>query len=146
MGPPGEQTLGFRTRSGAERAATAAVVGVLTLGSFIYAPGSSSVSLRYEIITPESARSAETWEVYAIEAASKRFDDAHATAVSDRTGGRIPKGDVLEQFRAYITPSLIYAALEDKDHPAERVLANLLDEFLYDSFGYAMADQAFLTD
>src|SRR2546426_1208971 len=146
QGPPGEHTLSFKTRSGAERAATAAAVGILTLGSFVYAPGSSGFSLRYQILPPESAKSVEAWEAYALQAAGKRFEDAHASAISDRQGGRIPKETVLERFRPYLTPSLIFAALQAKQRPPEQVFPTLLDEFLFDWLGYRGADQAFLAE
>ncbi len=146
QGPPGEHTLSFKTRSGAERAATAAAVGILTLGSFVYAPGSSGFSLRYQILPAESAHSLEAWEAYALQAAGKRFDDAHASAISDRQGGRIPKAVVLERFRPYLTPALIFAALQNKQHPPEQVFPRLLDEFLFDWLGHRGADQAFLAD
>lgn len=143
---PGGHTLTLNSRSGGERAATAAVVGVLTLGNFIYAPGSSGVSLQYQILPPESAQSVEAWQGYAMQAAAKRFEDAHATTVSDPAGGRVPKDVVLQRYRSYLTPSLIYAVLQNQERPPEQVFPGLLDEFLFDWFGHEGAEKALVSD
>ena len=141
---PGEHSVGFKTRSGAERAATAVAVGVLTLGSFIYAPGSSGFSLRYTVLTPETAQSVTQWEGYAVQSAERRFKDAGANAINDGKGGRIPQATILQQFRAYLTPSLLLAALRSKERAPEVVIASLLDEFLFDAFGIKAAQNAFV--
>lgn len=146
VGAPGGHLLEFNTRSGAERAATAAAVGVLTLGTFVYAPGSKGVSLTYQILPADSARSTEAWESFALQSAAHRFDAAQATAISAPNDGRIPKDVILQRFRAYLTPTLLYAALQDPQHPPDQVVPTLLDEFLFDWFGHKSADQAFLKD
>ncbi|HWM49861.1 MAG TPA: hypothetical protein VNO76_00755 [Thermoplasmata archaeon] len=135
--------MSFKTRSGAERAATAVAVGVLTLGSFVYAPGSSGFSLEYEILTPEATRIVESWEAFAIEAANKRFEAAHAEGISDPRGGLIPKDSVLQRFRAYLTPALVVAVLEDKRKSPEHDFVRLFDEFLFDWHGFRGAETAF---
>jgi hypothetical protein len=144
VGAPGGHVLEFNSRSGAERAATAAVVGVLTLGNFVYAPGSKGVSLQYQVLPADTARILEAWESYALQSAASRFDAAQATAVSDRNGGRIPKDVVLQKFRAYLTPTLLYAAMQDPQRPADQAVPTLLDELLFDWLGHASADEAFL--
>lgn len=141
---PGEHSVGFKTKSGAERAATAVAVGVLTLGSFIYAPGSSGFSLRYTVLTPEIAQSVTQWEGYAMQAAERRFKDAGADTIDDGKGGRISQATVLQQFRAYLTPSLLLAALRSKERAPEVVIASLLDEFLFDAFGIKASQKAFI--
>src|SRR5438128_1230503 len=140
----GEHSVSFKTRSGAERAATAVAVGVLTLGSFIYAPGSSGFSLRYTVLTPETAQNVTQWEGYAMQSADRRFKEAGANAIDDGKGGRISQATVLQQFRAYLTPSLLLAALRSKRAAPEVVIASLLDEFLFDAFGIKGSQNAFV--
>ena len=140
----GEHSVSFKTRSGAERAATAVAVGVLTLGSFIYAPGSSGFSLRYTVLTPETAQNVTQWEGYAMQAADRRFKEAGANAIDDGKGGRISQATVLQQFRAYLTPSLLLAALRSKRAAPEVVITSLLDEFLFDAFGIKGSQNAFV--
>ncbi len=138
--------ISFRTRSGAERAATAAVVGALTLGSFIYAPGSSGFDLQYEILTPEATRIVESWETFAKEVADKRFAAAHARGISDQRDGVIAKDSVLERFRAYLTPALAVGVLEDESQSPREVFTFLFDEFLFDWLGFRGAETAFRGD
>src|SRR5947209_15386678 len=142
--PSGFHKITFRTRSGAERAATAVAVGVLTLGSFVYAPGSSGFSLRYTVLTPETAQNVTQWEGYAMQAADRRFKEAGANAIDDGKGGRISQDTVLQQFRAYLTPSLLLAALRSKQASPEVVIASLFDEFLFDAFGIKGSQNAFV--
>src|SRR2546425_487386 len=141
--PSGFHKIAFRTRSGAERAATAAAVGVLTLGSFIYAPGSSGFDLQYEILTPEATRIVESWEAFAMEAADKRFEAAHAKGISDRRGREIAKESALQRFRAYLTPALVVGVLEDKRQTPRQSFVRLFDEFLFDWLGFRGAETAF---
>ncbi len=143
---PGEYVVGLKTRSGAERAATAVAVGVLTLGSVVYAPGSSGFSVRYRVLPPQVAKSVTDWQAYAVAAASQRFDRAHAVAISDGRGARIPRDAILQRFRPYLTPSVIVAALEDKQRPPASAVVTLFDRFVFDSFGMDGADKAFLAE
>jgi len=145
-GAPGFHKVSFKTRSGAERAATAVAVGVLTLGSFVYAPGYSGFNLQFEILAPETSRIVESWENFAVQAASKRFEAAHATGISDRRGGRIPKESVLQRFRSYLTPALVTGVLKDNRRPPDQVFPRLLDEFLFDWLGQKGAEAAFLQE
>src|SRR6266480_1922379 len=126
--------------------ATAVAVGVLTLGSFVYAPGYSGFNLQFEILAPETSRIVESWENFAVQAASKRFEAAHATGISDRRGGRIPKESVLQRFRSYLTPALVTGVLKDNRRPPDQVFPRLLDEFLFDWLGLKGAEGAFLSE
>ena len=141
--PSGFHKISFKTRSGAERAATAVAVGVLTLGSFVYAPGSSGFNLEYEILTPEATRIVESWETFAIEAADRRFEAAHAKGISSPRAGLLPKDDVLRRFRAYLTPSLVVRILQDKRQAQGNLFSRLLDEFLFDWLGFRGAETGF---
>jgi hypothetical protein len=141
--PSGFHTISFKTRSGVERAATAVAVGVLTLGHFIYAPGSSGFNLQYEILTSEATRIVESWEAFAIEAADKRFEAAHAKSISNGREGVIAKEDVLQRFRMYLTPALVVGILEDKRQPPGQSFLRLFDEFLFDWLGFRGAETAF---
>ena len=145
-GAPGFHKVSFKTRSGAERAATAVAVGVLTLGSFVYAPGSSGFNLQFEILAPETSRVVESWENFAVQAANKRFEAAHAIGVSDSRGGRISKESVLQRFRSYLTPALVARVLKDNRRPPDQVFPQLLDEFLFDWLGLKGAEGAFLSE
>ena len=77
---------------------------MLTLGSFVYAPGSSGFDLQYEILTPEATRIVESWEAFAIEAANKRFEAAHAKGISHPRDQVIAKDSVLQRFRPTSRP------------------------------------------
>ena len=144
--PSGFHKIAFRTRSGAERAATAVAVGVLTLGSFVYAPGSSGFDLQYEILTPEATRIVDSWEAFAIEAADKRLEAAHAKGISHPRDQVIAKDSVLQRFRAYLTPALVVGILEDKRQPPRESFIRLFDEFLFDWLGFRGAETAFRAD
>src|SRR3989454_3182104 len=102
--PSGFHKITFRTRSGAERAATAVAVGGLTLGSFVYAPGSSGFDLQYEILTPEATRIVESWGGFAIEAANKRVEGGQAQGNSPPRGQGVGKEQRLPAVRASPPP------------------------------------------
>ena len=142
---PGEHALSFKTKTGAERAATAIAVGVLSLGTFVHVPGSSGFTLRYRILPPQVAKTVTEWEAWGVEAAEKRFAAAQAVAIADASGREIPKETVLQGFRPYLTPNLILAALEDKQHGPQTVITSFFDDFVFDAFGVdGGAEKAFV--
>ena len=142
---PGEHVLSFKTKTGAERAATAIAVGVLSLGTFVHVPGSSGFTLRYRILPPQVAKTVADWEAYAVQSAARRFEAANAHSIADLTGNRVPKDAVLQRFQLYLTPALILAALEDKTHRPEDTMNAFFDDFLFDAFRAAGgAEKAFV--
>ncbi len=141
---PGEHKVGFTTRTGAERAATALAVGVLTLGTVIASPGASGFTLTYRILPPAVAKTVTDWEAWALQAAEKRFDAARAVAIADAAGREIPRETVLQRFRPYLTPSLVLAALEDKERGPQVAITSYFDDFIFDAFGVDGAEKAFV--
>ena len=141
---PGQHKVGFTTKTGAERAATAIAVGVLTLGTVVHVPGSSGFNLTYRIIPPEVAKTVTDWEAWGVEAAEKRFAAARAVAIADVAGREIPKETVLQRFRPYLTPNLILAALEDKQRGPETAITSYFDDFVFDAFGVDGVEKAFV--
>ena len=141
---PGEHKVGFTTRTGAERAATAIALGVLTLGTVIAAPGASGFSLTYRILPPQVAKTVTDWEAWGVQAAEKRFDAARAVAIADAAGREIPKETILQRFRPYLTPTLVLAALDDKERGPQAVITSFFDDFIFDAFGVDGAEKAFV--
>ena len=142
--PPGEHTVGFKTKTGAERAATAIAVGVLTLGTFVHVPGSAGFSLTYRILPPDVAKTVTDWEAWGVQAAEKRFAAARAVALADAAGNEIPKETILQRFRPYLTPSLVLRALEDKERGPQAVITSFFDDFVFDAFGVDGPEKAFV--
>jgi len=140
---PGEHTVGFTTKTGTERAATAIAVGVLTLGTLVHVPGSAGFSLRYRILPPEIAKTVTDWENWGVQSAAHRFETANAVAIVDPRGNRIPKDTILERFRPYLTPSVILACLEDKEKGPQAAITGCFDDFIYDAFGIDRPEKAF---
>jgi len=141
---PGEHKVGFTTRTGTERAATAIAVGVLTLGTVIATPGASGFTLTYRILPAQVAKTVTDWEAWGVQAAEKRFDAARAVAIADAAGREIPKETVLQRFRPYLTPSLVLAALEDKERGPQVAITSFFDDFIFDAFGVDGAEKAFV--
>lgn len=141
---PGSYSVEFTTRTGGERAATALITGVLTLGHFIYAPGSSGVSLGYEVVSTETAKLITDWEAFAIAVAEHRLTQADALEAWDGMQGRVTRDEMLRGFRVYLTPSLIMAALRDTRATPEAVVGSLIDEYAFDSFGVDQIEKVFL--
>ena len=141
---PGEHTLGFTTKTGTERAATAIAVGLLSLGTVVHVPGSAGFSLRYRILSPEIAKTITDWETWGVESAARRFEAANALAIVDIRGSRIPKETILARFRPYLTPSVILACLEDKEKGPQAAIAACFDDFIYDALGIDGPEKAFV--
>src|SRR5213595_3183429 len=113
--------------------------------SFALPPYSWTIRM-VSVPAPETSRVVESWENFAVQAANKRFEAAHATALSDPRGGRIPKESVLQRFRSYLTPALVAGVLKDNRRPPDQVFPRLLDEFLFDWLGLKGAEGAFLSE
>ncbi len=131
---PGPHQIGFRSKSTASRGATAAAIGVLTLGTFIYAPGYKGFTLQYEVLNPQTASTVTAWERCALDAAARRFADRGAGAITAPRGYTVPKDAVLQRFGMYLTPARILGALENKERRPEENMGRLFDAFLFDAF------------
>ncbi len=130
-----QHTLGFRTISTAGKVATAAAVGVLTLGTFVYAPGHKGFSVSYKILEPKSVQSIASVEQSALRALTEAFQDHQAEALVGPGGERFPRDRVLEWFRYYLgaNPEMIIHTLNaEKDR--SKVVPSLFNQFLSTEF------------
>ena len=140
---PGGHQVGFRSKSTAARGATAAAVGVLTLGTFIYAPGYKGFTLQYQVLQPEVAKTVVAWEGYAVGAAARHFSERGTDAITAPRGYKVPKDAALQRFGMYLTAGRVLAGLEDKERKPEENMGRLFDAFLLDAFGVEGVEKAF---
>jgi len=140
----GGHQIGFRSKSTAARGATAAAVGVLTLGTFIYAPGYKGFTLQYQVLDPQTANTVGAWEAYAMGAAAHHFSERGTDAITAPRGYKVPKDAVLQRFGMYLTPGRILGALENQERKPEENMGLLFDGFLSDAYGVEGVEKAFL--
>ncbi|HYS72846.1 MAG TPA: hypothetical protein VEO96_02545 [Thermoplasmata archaeon] len=130
-----QHTLGFRTISTAGKVATAAAVGILTLGTFVYAPGHKGFSVSYKVLEPKSVQSIVSVEESALRALHAAFQEHQADALVGPGGDRFPKDRVLEWFKYYLgaNPGMIIHTLNaEKDR--SKVVPSLFNQFLSTEF------------
>ncbi|TLZ72620.1 MAG: hypothetical protein E6K14_06500 [Methanobacteriota archaeon] len=130
-----QHTLGFRTISTAGKVATAAAVGILTLGTFVYAPGHKGFSVSYKVLEPKSVQSIVSVEQSALRALTEAFQDHQAEALVGPGGERFPKDRVLEWFRYYLganPETIVHTLNAEKDR--SKVVPSLFNQFLGTEF------------
>jgi hypothetical protein len=142
-GAPGAYSVGFVTLTGEDIAATALTVGLLSLGTVWYAPGSAGFYLGYSILAPEIAQKVTEWEESAVRSAAERFETERAIAIAGPAGNRIPMDSVLDEYRAYLTPSRVLSALLDTERGPEAALREQFDDFILNAYGVRGAEKAF---
>ena len=131
--PPAPQgyRLEFRTVSTGGKVATAAAVGILTLGTVVYAPGHKGFSATYVVLDPPTVQRVNSIEQGALRSLAKAFDDKKTDHLVGPAGEHIPKERVIEWFRYFLGANperIVRTVKSEKD--ASNVIPTLFNRFM----------------
>jgi len=135
---PGVHKIEMRSTTTGARVGKAALVGVLTLGSFVYVPGFKGFTVEFTVLEPKAVGDVNRVRASLVDSVRSLFDEKKVAGVLRKGGARVPRDFVLSRLPPYLTAERIINAYEEghaRKAESGEIFWGLFGDYLWDEYG-----------